>query len=61
MSKVNEYVEIKGKRVAVSAQNLIKAYQEIEKLEKELASMGRRNYDITNTAANFLLNITNLT
>jgi hypothetical protein len=61
MTKVKEYVEIEGKRVAVSAQNLIKAYQQIEKLEKELASMGRRNYDITNTAATFLLNITNLT
>ena len=61
MTKVNEYVEIRGKRVAVSAQNLIKAYQEIEKLEKELASMGRRNYDITNTAATLLLNIPNLT
>ena len=61
MTKVNEYVEIRGKRVAVSAQNLIKAYQEIEKLEKELASMGRWNYDITNTAATLLLNIPNLT
>lgn len=58
MSKVNEYVEIQGKRVAVSAENLIKAYQQIEKLEKELASMVRRNYDITNTAATFLLNLT---
>ena len=61
MSKVKEYVEVNGKRVAVTAANLIKAYEKIEKLEKELASMGRRNYDITNTAATFLLNIPNLT
>ena len=45
MSKVNEYVEIKGKRVAVSAQNLIKAHEKIEKLEKELELLGQRSYD----------------
>jgi hypothetical protein len=61
MTKVKEYIEIRGKRVAVSVQNLIEAYEKIEKLEKELASMGRRNYDITNTAATLLLNIPNLT
>lgn len=46
MTKVKEYVEIQGKRVAVSAQNLIKAYEKIEKLEKELELLEQRIYDI---------------
>jgi len=44
MTKVKEYVEINGKRIAVSAQNLIKAYEKIEKLEKELELLEERNY-----------------
>ena len=50
MNKVNEYVEIRGKRVAVSAQNLIKAYQEIEKLEKELHLCTRQTMGFRLTA-----------
>lgn len=45
MTKVKEYVEIKGKRVAVTAQNLIKAHEKIEKLEKELELLEQRIYD----------------
>jgi len=47
MTKVKEYVEVNGKRVAVSAENLIKAYEKIEKLEKELELLEQRIYDIT--------------
>ena len=47
MTKIKEYVEIRGKRVAVTAENLIKAYEKIEKLEKELELLEQRIYDIT--------------
>ena len=47
MTKVKEYVEIRGKRVAVTAANLIKAYEKIEKLEKELELLEQRIYDVT--------------
>lgn len=47
MTKVKEYVEVNGKRVAVSAENLIKAYEKIEKLEKELELLEQRIYDVT--------------
>ena len=46
MTKVKEYVEIRGKRVAVSVQNLIEAYEKIEKLEKELELLEQRIYDV---------------
>ena len=57
MTKVKEYVEINGKRIAVSAQNLIKAYEKIEKLEKELELLGERIYDtdLSNRAAFFII------
>ena len=58
MSKVKEYVEIRGKRVAVSVQNLIEAYEKIEKLEKELELLDQRNYDIATKAGKLLLNLT---
>ena len=45
MSKVKEYVEINGKRIAITAKNLIKAYEKIEKLEKELELLEQLNYD----------------
>lgn len=47
MTKIKEYVEVNGKRVAVTAANLIKAYEKIEKLEKELELLEERIYDIT--------------
>jgi hypothetical protein len=46
MTRVKEYVEINGKRIAITAENLIKAYDKIEKLEKELELLEQRNYDI---------------
>ena len=46
MTKIKEYVEVNGKRVAVTAANLIKAYEKIEKLEKELELLEERIYDI---------------
>lgn len=57
MTKVKEYVEIRGKRVAVTAANLIKAYEKIEKLEKELELLEERNYDndLKDRAAFFLI------
>ena len=58
MSKVKEYVEIRGKRVALSVQNLIEAYEKIEKLEKELELLDQRNYDIATKAGKLLLNLT---
>lgn len=45
MTKVKEYVEINGKRVSVTAENLIKAYEKIEKLEKELELLEQRFHD----------------
>jgi len=57
MSKVKEYVEVNGKRVAVTAANLIKAYEKIEKLEKKLELLKERNYDndLRDRAAFFLI------
>lgn len=57
MTKVNEYVEINGKRLAITAKNLIKAYEKIEKLEKELELLEQRNYDtdLKDRAAFFLI------
>ena len=57
MSKVKEYVEIKGKRIAITAANLIKAYEKIEKLEKELELLEERNYhhDLKDRAAFFII------
>lgn len=57
MTKIKEYVEIQGKRVAVSAKNLIKAYEKIEKLEKKLELLEERNYDndLRDRAAFFLI------
>jgi len=36
MTKVKEYVEIEGKRVAVTAENLIKAYKKMWQMQEEL-------------------------
>ena len=57
MNKVKEYVEVRGKRVAITAKNLIKAYEKIEKLEKELELLEQRNYDtdLKDRAAFFLI------
>lgn len=57
MSKVKEYVEINGKRIAITAKNLIKAYEKIEKLEKELELLEERNYDtdLRDRAAFFII------
>ena len=57
MTKIKEYVEINGKRIAVSAANLIKAYEKIEKLEKKLELLEERNYDndLRDRAAFFLI------
>ena len=57
MTKIKEYVEIRGKRVAVTALNLIKAYEKIEKLEKELELLEERNYDndLKDRAAFFII------
>lgn len=57
MTKIKEYVEIRGKRVAVTAANLIKAYEKIEKLEKELELLEQRNYDtdLRDRAAFFII------
>ena len=57
MSKVKEYVEINGKRIAITAKNLIKAYEKIEKLEKELELLEQRNYDtdLKDRAAFFII------
>lgn len=57
MTKIKEYVEIRGKRVAVTAANLIKAYEKIEKLEKELELLEERNYhhDLKDRAAFFII------
>lgn len=57
MTKVKEYVEINGKRIAITAANLIKAYEKIEKLEKKLELLEERNYDndLKDRAAAFFL------
>lgn len=57
MTKINEYVEISGKRIAVTAKNLIKAYEKIEKLEKKLELLEERNYDtdLKDRAAFFII------
>lgn len=39
MTKVKEYVEIEGKRIAVTAENLIKAYKKMQKMQEELDSL----------------------
>ena len=56
-TKVKEYVKVNGKRVEVSAKNLIKAYKKIEKLEKKLELLEVRNpdNDLRDRAAFFLI------
>jgi len=39
MTKVKEYVEIEGKRIAVTAENLIKAYKKMQQMQEELDSL----------------------
>ena len=39
MTKVKEYVEIEGKRIAITAENLIKAYKKMWKMQEELDSL----------------------
>jgi len=36
MTKVKEYVEIEGNRIAVTAENLIKAYKKMWQMQEEL-------------------------
>lgn len=46
MTEVGEYIEVNGRRIAVTAENLIKAYEALEKKERLLESLGRRLYDL---------------
>jgi hypothetical protein len=39
MTKVKEYVEIEGKRIAVTAENLIKAHKKMWQMQEELDSL----------------------
>jgi len=39
MTKVKEYVEIEGKRIAVTAENLIKAHKKMQQMQEELDSL----------------------
>jgi BMFP domain-containing protein YqiC len=56
MTKVKEYVEINGKRVSVTAENLIKAYEKIEKLEKEIEFLEKKyNSDLSDRHAFFII------
>ena len=37
--KIKEYVEIEGKRIAITAENLIKAYKKMQQMQEELDSL----------------------
>jgi len=39
MTKVKEYVEIEGKRIAITAENLIKTYKKMQQMQEELDSL----------------------
>ena len=39
MTKVKEYVEIEGNRIAVTAENLIKAHKKMWQMQEELDSL----------------------
>jgi hypothetical protein len=53
MTKVKEYVEIEGKRVAVTAENLIKAHKKMWKMQEELDLLRESvsHYEVCDSAA----------